>query len=254
MLRERIATCLRMELLSLLRRKIVLILFLVIPAVFLFIVKLTSSQRELPFRLSSLSDEPIVSISEQGVNFVFFSVASVGFLISFLALNLIQRNKDATRRLILCGYTPQEILVSKLAALVLFILAVSLYVGTLSQMLHNMEHFGAYLFSLTLIGFVYGCYGLLIGTLIKGELEGILMIVLLVNIDVGWLQNPYFYEAAQNQFLIRYLPAYYPSQTSIISAFTEHSLGSPAVYSLLYGGVFLLLSLLLYFLTMKVSR
>lgn len=237
-----------------LRRKIVLILFLVIPAVFLSIVKLTSSERELPFRLASLSDTPMVSIGEQGVNFVFFSVASVGFLISFLALNLIQRNKDATRRLILCGYSPQEILVSKLVALLLFIIVVSLYTGVLSQLLYTMEHFWAYLFSLTLIGFVYGCYGLLIGTLIKGELEGILMVVLLVNIDVGWLQNPFFYEAAQNQFLIRYLPAYYPSQASIISAFTDHSLGSPAVYSLLYGGIFLLLSLVVYFLTMKASR
>ena len=248
------ATCLRMELLSLLRRKIVLILFLVIPAVFLFIVKLTSSERELPFRLASLSDEPLVSISEQGVNFVFFSVASVGFLISFLALNLIQRNRDATRRLILCGYAPQEILVSKLAALLFFIIAVSLYVGTLSHVLHNMEHFISYLFSLTLIGFVYGCYGLLVGTLIKGELEGILMIVLLVNIDVGWLQNPFFYEAAQNQFMIRYLPAYYPSQASIISAFTDHAFGSPTIYSMIYGGIFLLMSLIIYFLTMKISR
>ena len=251
---KRIGTCLQMELLSLLRRKIVLILLLVIPAVFLTVVKLTSSERELPFRLSSVSKETLISISEQGVNFVFFSVASVGFLISFLALNLIQRNKDTSRRLIICGYTPQELLVSKLAALLLFIVAVSLYVGSLSHILHKTENFGSYVFSLTLIGLVYGCYGLLIGSLIKGELEGILMIVLLVNIDVGWLQNPFFYDAAQNQFLIRYLPAYYPSQTSIISAFTDHSLGTPLLYSILYGGVFLLLSLVTYFLTMKVTR
>ena len=243
-----------MELLSLLRRKIVLILLLVIPAVFLTVVKLTSSERELPFRLSSVSKETLISISEQGVNFVFFSVASVGFLISFLALNLIQRNKDTSRRLIICGYTPQELLVSKLAALLLFIVAVSLYVGSLSHILHKTENFGSYVFSLTLIGLVYGCYGLLIGSLIKGELEGILMIVLLVNIDVGWLQNPFFYDAAQNQFLIRYLPAYYPSQTSIISAFTDHSLGTPLLYSILYGGVFLMFSLVTYFLTMKVTR
>lgn len=251
---NRISTCLKMELLSLLRRKIVLILLLVIPAVFLIVVKLTSSERELPFRLASLSQETIISISERGVNFVFFSVASVGFLISFLALNLIQRNKDTSRRLIICGYSPQEMLISKMVALLFFIVAVSLYVGGLSHMLHKMNHFGPYVLSLTLIGLVYGCYGLLIGSFIKGELEGILMIVLLVNIDVGWLQNPFFYEAAQNQFLIRYLPAYYPSQTSIISAFTDHSMGTPVLYSIVYGGAFLLLSLIIYFLTMKVSR
>jgi hypothetical protein len=105
-----------------------------------------------------------------------------------------------------------------------------------------------------LIGFVYGCYGLTVGSLISGELEGILLIVLLVNIDVGWLQNPVFYAEAQNQIIIQYLPAYFPSQTAIISAFTDYSVLNGALNSFIYGILFLLLSMLIFSKRMSVKK
>ena len=80
------------------------------------------------------------------------------------------------------------------------------------------------------------------------------MIVLLVNIDVGWLQNPLFYEGAQNQEVIRYLPAYFPSQASLIAAFTDYGVSHAIGSAYLYGAGFLLLSLLIYYKTMKTYR
>src|SRR5690606_12197025 len=117
--------------------------------------------------------------------------------------------------------------------------------------LHPVDHSSLFIGSLMLTGGVYGCYGLAAGSLIKGELEGILLLVLLVNIDAGWLQNPLFYAEAQNQGIIRLLPAYYPSQSAIITAFTDHSPWRASGYSMLYGAVFLLLSMLIFFLEMR---
>ncbi len=238
----------------LLRNRIAMVLLLVIPAVFLGIVDLTSSSRPMPFRLASLPDNPMVSIPEEGINFVFFAVASVGFLVSFLALNLIQKNRRASRRLILCGYSPVEILMAKLTTLLSVILLIAFYVGLLTHSLYEVEHLGKFIASLVSIGFVYGCYGLLAGTLIRGELEGILVIVLLVNIDVGWLQNPLFYEGAQNQEVIRYLPAYFSSQAAVISAFTDFTIGKNLLSAFAYGCGFLLLSQVIYYITMKPHR
>ncbi len=238
----------------LLRNRIAVVLLLVIPAVFLGIVDLTSSSRPMPFRLASLTDNPMISIPEEGINFVFFAVASVGFLVSFLALNLIQKNRRAGRRLILCGYSPFEILMAKLITLLSVILFISIYVGVLTHSFYEVDHLGKFIAGLVSIGFVYGCYGLLAGTLIRGELEGILLIVLLVNIDVGWLQNPLFYEGAQNQELIRYLPAYFSSQAAVISAFTEYSMIKNLLNAFLYGSGFLLLSQVIYYITMKPHR
>lgn len=235
----------------LLRQKIVITLLLIIPAFFLSVVELTTSNRILPFQLASLGEEFLINISEKGISFIFFAVASSGFLVSFLALNLIQRNNKVNRRLIICGYHPIELIISILLVLFVVILLIAVYVGLLTNAFYNVDNLGRFILSLILIGFVYGSYGLAVGSLIKVELEGILMIVLLVNIDVGWLQNPLFYAEAQNQVLIKYLPAYFPSQTAIITAFTDYSAVSATVNSILYGFLFLIISMLIFFYKMR---
>lgn len=235
----------------LIRQKIVIILLLIIPAFFLTIVEFTTSDRMLPFQLASLNDDVFINISEKGISFIFFAVASSGFLVSFLALNLIQKNNKVNRRLIICGYHPIELLISILLALFLVIVLIAVYVGLLTNAFYSIDHLSRFILGLILIGFVYGSYGLAVGSLIKMELEGILMIVLLVNIDVGWLQNPLFYAEAQNQIIIKFLPAYFPSQVAIITAVTDYSAGTAAVSGILYGLVFLIFSMLIFFYKMR---
>ncbi len=250
----RIYTGLAMILRMLVRRRIALILLAVIPAVFLSIVEFTTSEKVRPFRLASLNEEVFVDINGRGISLIFLAVASAGFLVSFLALNLIQKNSEVNRRLVICGYNPIELLIAILLSLVLVISFIGIYVGLLTNAFFSIKHLPAFILGLVLIGFVYGCYGLLVGSVINGELEGILLIVLLVNIDAGWLQNPLFYAEAQNQAIIKYLPAYFPSQTAIISAFTDYSATKASLYSLLYGSVFLLLSTIIYFYKMRIIK
>lgn len=251
---NRIITGLSLILRMLVRQRIVLILLIVIPAVFLTLVEFTTSERMLPFLLASLDEEVFIEISEKGISFIFFAVVSAGFLVSFLALNLIQKNKEVNKRLIICGYHPIELLISILLSLIFMIVLIAIYVGLLTNFFFSIDHLPMFLFGLVLIGFVYGCYGITVGSLIKGELEGILLIVLLVNIDAGWLQNPLFYAEAQNQVIIRFLPAYFPSQASIIAAFTDYPSSNASLYSLLYGSVFFTLSMLIFFKKMRIKK
>ena len=233
------------------RQKIVFILIIIIPLFFLSVVALTSADRPLPFELASLDNDTFITISERGISFIFFAVASTGFLVSFLALSLIQKNKETNRRLVVCGYHPVTLQVSMLLALFFIILLIALYVGLLTNAFFPVDHLGKFILGLVLIGFVYGSYGLLVGSLIDMELGGILMIVLLVNIDVGWLQNPLFYAEAQNQIIIKFLPAYFPSQTAIINAVTDYSAAHASIYSFLYGLALLLVSMLVFYKKMK---
>lgn len=235
----------------LIRRRIVLILILLIPTVFLAIVEFTSAERLIPFQLASVGEEVFIHMPEKSISFIFFSVASAGFLVSFLALNLIQKNHRVNKRLILCGYHPLELLTSILLVLLLSILLIAVYIGLLTIAFTQVDHPASFTFSLLLIGFVYGSYGLAVGSLVKGELEAILLIVLLVNIDVGWLQNPIFYADAQNQIIIEFLPAYFPSQASIMKAFTDYSAVSASFNSILYGLAFLIFSMLVFFFKMR---
>ncbi|MDH3649407.1 MAG: ABC transporter permease, partial [Saprospiraceae bacterium] len=199
-------------------------------------------------------EDIFIEESEKQISLIFFAVAAAGFLMSFLALNLIQKDQDVNRRLVLSGYHPLELLISNLLALFIMIILIAVYVGLLTNTFFTIAHWGTVVLGLALTGFVYGCYGLLAGSLIRGELEGILLIVLLVNLDAGWLQNPLFYAEAQNQMIIRYLPAYYPSQVTIIAGFTDYSVATACINSLLYGFGLLLLSMLIFFTKMKVHR
>ena len=250
---NKITIGLSMILRMLVRQKIVIILFLLIPAFFLTMVQITTSDRILPFQLASVGEEVFVNISEKAISFIFFAVASSGFLVAFLALNLVQKNNDVNRRLILCGYHPIELLISILLALFSVIVVIAIYTGLLTSVFYSIDHLGGFIIGLVLIGFVYGSYGLVIGSLVKAELEGILLIVLLVNIDAGWLQNPLFYAEAQNQLIIKFLPAYFPSQSAIITAVTDFSATVATVNSLVYGFGFLVISMLIFFYKMRMK-
>jgi hypothetical protein len=254
MINMRIITGLSMILKMLVRRRIILISLVVIPVVFLSGVEMTASQKIIPFRLASLDVKIFIEESQKEIALVFFAVASTGFLVSFLALNLIQVDGDVNRRLVICGYHPFELLISNLFSVLLVILSVAIYIGLLINAFVSIKHLPLFIFGLTLIGFVYGCYGLTVGSLIKGKLEGILLVFLLANIDVGWLQNPMYFAEAHNNIIIRYLPAYYPSQSAIIAAFTDYSVVNASLYSILIGSGFLLLSMIIFYNKMRLKK
>jgi hypothetical protein len=239
---------------DLLRSRFVLLLLLVIPSLFYAIVAATTTQQSIIFKLAAISEESLIEVSSRSESLIFIGTAVVGLLASYLALGLVQKGSDVHRRLVLCGYSPAELIASKFAVLLSVIAVIGTYVGGLLLIFFRPERVVLTVLGFVLAGFVYGGYGLLVGSLFRSELEGILLIVLLANIDAGWLQNPVFYAAAQNQFVIRALPAFYPSQISMIGAFTSGLPLRPMVASLAYGLVLLLAALAVYFIKMRVRR
>jgi hypothetical protein len=239
---------------ELLRSRIAVILIFLIPTLFFILISLTTPHRIIPFKLPSVSGEPVIEISMRYESLVFIGLAAVGFIVSFLAMNLIQKQTEVNRRLILCGYRPMELVISKLAVLLCVIVIISLFVATMLLLFFRPERFMLVVMAFSLGGFVYGCYGLLIGALCKRELEGMLFIILLTQIDVGWLQNPTFYADAQHTSIIRYLPAFFPSQMSMVAAFTTHSITNSLIGSLLYGSAFMIISILIFWWKMGTRK
>lgn len=94
---------------------------------------------------------------------------------------------------------------------------------------------------LMFLGFIYGAYGGVIGLLSKDFIVGILFIVLLANLDAGWLQNPVFYTYAQDAFLIHCLPSHYPCQFIFAGVFANkinfHALLMRLPYAALFSSL-----------------
>lgn len=243
-----------MSLRQLLRRHIILILFVVIPTVFFLVVHFTTSERIVPFRLSTISENTIVQVSERNESLIFIGVAAVGFLSSFLGLNLVQKNVQVHRRMVLCGYRSWEIFFALFTVLFIMVIFLAVYTGAVLHLFFDPDNVWGVFLGMFGTGIVYGSYGILSGVIIKGELEGILLIVLLANIDAGWLQNPLFYEGAQHKEFIRYLPAWFPSQVSLTAAFSDYSFANSLGYSMLYGFGLMGSGLLLYIFKMRIFR
>ncbi|UCF39989.1 MAG: hypothetical protein JSW43_09630 [Gemmatimonadota bacterium] len=251
---RRLGTAWQLTLRGLLRRRIVLLLFFLVPSLFGGLIVLTTTSRPIQFQLASLGEAVFVTVPQRHEGLVFICLTAVGLLTAFLALDLVQRDAETHRRLVLCGYRPGELVAARLGVLLCVIALVAAYVVSLLPIFFEPERFGLVLLGLILGGWVYGCYGLLVGAVFRRELEGVLFVVLLAAIDVGWLQNPIYYAEAQNQAIIRSLPAYFPAQVSMAAAFTAESVLRPAVGSVVYGAGLLALALLVYVLRMRAGR
>ena len=236
------------------RNRVILLLLFLIPTVFYLTAWLTTSDRPTVFTLATVKSEPSITVSEQEVMLVFLGLAASGPIAAYLALNLMQRNTLVKKRLILAGFHTKELLTAKLVITVFLITLVGTFISLMGLMFFEPKNFAGMTLGYILCGFVYGCYGLLVGSVIKRELEGVLMILLLANIDVGWLQNPVLYAASQNKIIITWLPAFFPAQVSITSAFTEYSISPAILESLLYGIVFMLISVFLFWYRMRIIK
>jgi hypothetical protein len=239
---------------ELFRSRIAFILFFIIPTLFYAVIFLVTTQSPISFKLGSISEETFLTVKQRSEALIFIGLAAVGILTSFLALNLTQKHAAENRRLVLCGFQTSEILLSKYSVLLSVIVCIGGYVGAMLPLFFAPRRFLLVLFGFMMGGYVYGCYGMLIGAIFKRELEGILFIVLLANFDVGWLQNPIYYAQAQNKAIIRHLPGFFPSQLSMISAFTDHSVLQPLLGSLAYGTLLLLGAMLIFWWKMRIRK
>jgi hypothetical protein len=234
------------------RNRTALVLMVILPISFYALVDLTTANRTIVFELASLASDPDIEVSARYEGVTFMGLISVGFISAFLALTLIQKSKEANRRLVFSGYRPIEIVASNLGLLLLVVVFVSIFVVSLLPLFFPPLHIGRVLAGFISVGYVYGAYGFLVGSIWRRELESVLSIILLTNIDVGWLQNPVFYTDAQNRFFIRYLPAYFSSQASMIGAFTNGSIWRLTLASFAYGSTFLTIATFFYWRRMSV--
>lgn len=235
-----ILTALKLACLEIARNRTAVLLILVLPGLFETLIYITTPNRPVSFELASLGADESIDVSARSEAFIFMAVVAVAIIAGFAGLTLIQRSINAQKRLILNGFPVFQLFLSRLLALLSLIVLVSIYTGCIVEAITHLHRSIGIVIGLMLTGAIYGSYGLLIGALWRRSLESVLSIVLLANIDVGWLQNPIFYTEATNRAVIHYLPGYFPSQITMISAFTD----APTTHAL-FGATFYLFVLLI---------
>jgi hypothetical protein len=234
----------RLSWLELWRNPLGLVLLAVIPAVFIGMIVWTASQDTVPLKIFFGAETVYVVLTQRQIGLVFVSAAVSGFLAAYYALILFHKDFGYFRFCVFMGLRPVLFTAARFAAFLgvtaLLAALTTFGLGRVTPLEQPFTVFAGFL----LITVIYGAYGGIVGVLSRSFMPALLWIVLLAQLDAGWLQNPVYYSAAQESRVIHWLPAFHPCQVVFSAAFTPRgngaALGGAVVWALATVAVLIL--------------
>jgi hypothetical protein len=164
---------------------------------------------------------------------------AITLIIGFMFFSSTRKSTAFDHRLILSGYPQSVLILAKLTALVVVAAAVSLYTSVVLFAFWRPSSLPLVWLGFFSAALSYGTFGLLLGVLVRGELEGFFLIIMVSLMDTS-LQNPLGNPVANQDFLT-WFPSYAPMQFVVGGAFAQvipwlyllYSLAWPVGFSLL---------------------
>ncbi|MGW1594419.1 hypothetical protein [Streptomyces sp. NPDC002343] len=200
---------LRCTLLGHLRNRLALALAVAFIPVWIAVARLCTSDQVVSIRLDAISVPVSAPASQLGQ--VASALGAVTMVAGFITFTETFQSRHVDRRLLLAGYPRLPMLLAKLTAIALTAVTLALA--------------GA--------GLAYGGIGLLLGSLVRGELEGFFLIIMLSLVDTG-LQNPVF-NTLMDVAGVSALPLYGVNQLALSSALTPQTPWSHGLLSLAWS-------------------
>jgi ABC-2 type transport system permease protein len=213
---HRYLTAARYALLEQVRNRFALVLLLLfVPAWYYFGLLFTT---DAPIAFKFRVTDVFVQVSARQLTFLTLGLNAITLIVGFMLFTATRKHTRFDHRLVLNGYPQPLLILAKLTSLVAVAAAVSLYA---SAILYAYWH--PHSLPLVWLGFFcaalcYGGLGLLLGVLVRGELEGFFLIIMLSLIDT-FIQNPLGNPAA-NQEIVKGFPAFAPMQLDVAGGFT----------------------------------
>lgn len=240
--------------LELWRNRFGLLLLLIIPPIFLGIVEWTSGEIPIPIELFFKGETQQVLLSQRDISILFIGAAVSGFLTAYYAILLFHRNFEYFKHCIGMGLSPTSFITARFLFFLTVVAALALFITIVVSIMSPLQNPAGVFLGFLLVGVVYGAYGGLVGLVCRDFMVAVLCVVLLANLDAGWLQNPVFYTTAQETAIIHWLPAFNPSQVVFAAAFTGRMNMWAVTLSILYGTILFLLMLVIMHMRIRSLR
>lgn len=167
------------------------VLLLLLPVFFITLSFWVTPSDPTPVELTEAGSRAVQIISMAEVHGAIMVPITIAFLAGLAGLFVVQGSLEADARLVLAGFRPWEVLVSRLGVVALagiLTTVVSLLVTSIDFAPVNWAWFTV---GNVLVAFTYGLVGVLVGARF-GRLGGLYMMFLLPFIDVGLAQNIMF--------------------------------------------------------------
>ena len=211
--RTRVATAMAFR--DQLRRPLVLILIVVIPA---YVITKSIAQTLATPRRIGLPDGVFVTTTMKELHGAGMGGVVVAFVAALLGVFVMQSALDGDRRLVIAGFRPGE---TVLARLLVLLSGTALVVGVaalVTALNFSAASWVPLLAALMLLGLIYAAIGALAGALLD-RLAATYLMLFLVMTDLGVVQTPMFH-VTPGRFAAL-LPGYGPSRVMYDGAFSQ---------------------------------
>ncbi|MFD7712382.1 hypothetical protein [Streptomyces sp. NPDC059786] len=209
---------LRCTLLGHLRNRLALILAIVFVPGWIAVARLSASDRVMRFSLDSTGGDVLAQASRVGQ--VANALAAATLVTGFVMFMQTFKAGETDRRLLLAGYPRVPMLLAKVAAVALVAALLALYTMAVLWISLPVRQWGPLALAVLGAGLAYGGIGLLLGSLVRGELEGFFLVIMLSLVDTG-LQNPVLNVA--DLPVLPAFPLYGANQLALAAAFSSRT-------------------------------
>ncbi|NEE22944.1 hypothetical protein G3M58_92895 [Streptomyces sp. SID7499] len=214
-----------------LRNRLALLLAVAFIPIWIAVARLCTSDRMVRIWLDAIN-APVSARASQ-VGQVASALGAVTMVAGFITFTETFLSRQMDRRLLLAGYPRLPMLLAKLAAVALTAVLLASYSTILLWISLPVHHVGPLALALVGAGLAYGSIGLLLGSLVRGELEGFFLIIMLSLVDTG-LQNPVF-NTLMDVAGVSALPLYGVNQLALSSALSPDVPWSHGLLSLTWS-------------------
>nr|WP_221473926.1 ABC transporter permease [Planomonospora venezuelensis] len=177
------------------------------------------SERDVTFLLRA-SGEWVTAPGDR-LSFLPAALNTVTAIIGFMMFTVTFRSSRFDQRLTMAGYPRGALIAAKLTALLVVAALICAYTTALICLHWTPKQPIALWLSLFCAAMAYGGIGVMLGAVLRGELEGMFSMIMISIVDTT-LQSPFVNPAGDND-LIRYLPSYGTMQSGMSAAFLSSS-------------------------------
>ena len=238
-MRQQLETAIRLTLAAQVRNRLAWVLLAVFVPVWYLLIGSMMPHAGAVFRLRATGAGIVVDGHDLAL--VTAGLSAITLITGFVVFAAVRRSRPFDRRLVLSGYRHSALIAAKTTAALAQAVGIGAYAAVVMLAFWRPAGIWAIATAFILGAATYAAFGLLIGVLVRGDLEGFFLISMISMLDT-FLENPVDNPLA-NKPVLEFFPSYAPTQFAAAGAFHHQVLASMAALSLAWTAAFALLGL-----------
>ncbi|MBO0815752.1 MAG: hypothetical protein J2P30_11525 [Actinobacteria bacterium] len=218
------------------RNRLAGLLLVAFVPVWYLLMLVIAGHRPLSFRLYATGR--ILTVDAGHLTLISAGLNSLTIIVGFAVFAAIRKTLAFDQRLVFAGFRQATLIAAKTLAIAMVAAGVALYTAAvlLAFWRPGPAGWASILAGFAVMALTYGALGLLLGVLVRGDLEGFFLIIMGGLMDT-FLQNPLGNPLA-NKPVLAWFPSFGPMQFAVGGSFGHASLWGHLALGLAWAGAF----------------